>query len=641
MADPPTRGAAQTEWLVEEDAGARKEAEARAKLAGEVAIAIERTLKSFRQFGARHKTSLGFLTDTVKRVSAFNGVGGELPFSVVGSDILYDGESIYSDPELRQSYPFLLFRDGVQRVIFEAGLEPDEVRSFCQVLRDQSLLGSQVAMEDDLVTLLWDADLRHVRYVVTESFRQDEGTDEAERAEQRRRLIAQIKEDAFAPLMSGDLAARFARPPKEREVDRAKEDLAVAAAWERGNQLLADEKARAALASEVDTDDVLLRKFLEIVFAEILRHKDEKARNELVALVREFTVEATRRDRLVEAIGVLRALGELARLAGAEGRKVAQEILSAIATDELLAELMYQLQIADDHGTEDLLTFLALMPPRESRRLVPLLRQVELPQRRRAVCNLLADRLGDELAAVGEQLRGAEEGLGLDLVYLLRSSHSPRARVELLLALDNVSTPVRIAGFDAIRDGAEPTDAILVGGSLHALDDPDPELRRLALLSLPRRLDSDVARRLRDVIGRDGFDSWDYYDKRRAFLAFAAAAGKKCARELLEVLVTRAIFSSDALDDRRCAAAFALASLGDETHLAVLEGEAKRMFGGKRIKEACEAAVAMLKFKRPVEVERASAPAKDAFETIETAHLPRPIWDDPDATSKAASKGAA
>jgi HEAT repeat protein len=636
MADP-TRGSVRpgADWLVEEDAGTRKEAEARAKLASEAALAIERTLKSFRQFGVRHKTSQGFVADTVKRVGAFNGIAGELPLSVVGSDILYDGESIYSDPELRQSYPFLLFRDGVQRLIFEPGLEPDEVRGFCQVLRDQSLQGSRVSMEDDLVTLLWDADLAHVRYVVTESFRQEEGTDEAERAEQRRRLIAQIKTDAFAPAMSSELSARFVRPPKEREVERAKEDLAVAQAWEHGKQLLADEKARAALASEVDTDDVLLRKFLEIVFAEILGKKDPKTRNELVALVREFTVEAARRDRLVEAIGVLRALGELARLAGAEGRQVAQEILSAIATDEMLTELMHQLQIADEHGTEDLLTFLALMPPREARRLVPLLRQVELPQRRRAVCNLLADRLGDELAAVGEQLRGADEGLALDLVYLLRTSRSPRARVELLLALDNASNAVRLQGFDAIRAGGEPLDPILVGASLHAVEDSDPELRRLALLSLPRRLDSEVARRMREVIGRDGFDGWDYFDKRRAFLAFAAATGKRSARDLLEVLSTHALFSNDALEDRRCAAAFALASLGDESHLAVLEGEAKRMFAGKRVKEACEGAAAILKFKRPVEVEaeHSSTPIhKDDLETIATSHLPRPIWDDPGAT---------
>src|SRR6202011_4411136 len=113
------------EWLAEETDEARKLSEARAKLAADVAVALARPLKSFRQFGVRHKTSSGFVGDCTKRSNAFTEAHEELPLSIVGSDVLYDGESIYSDQELRTSYPFLLFRDGVQRVIFERGLGDD------------------------------------------------------------------------------------------------------------------------------------------------------------------------------------------------------------------------------------------------------------------------------------------------------------------------------------------------------------------------------------------------------------------------------------------------------------------------------------------------------------------------------------
>ncbi len=618
------------DWLVEEDETTRKESQARAKLAADVTIAIERTLKSFRQFGVRHKTSQGFIDDAVKRIALFTEQHGELPLSIVGSDVLFDGDSIYTDPELRTSYPFLLFRDGVQRVIFEHGVEAHEIAAFCSILRDQSLLGSNVAMEDDLVTMLWDADLSHLRYVVSESFKQDETDAEAEA--QRQRLVAQIRKDAFADALDPQLSARFVRPPRPQDAERAKEELAVAKAWERGNRIAADEQARSALAAQVDGDDVLLRKFLEIVFLEILAQKDPKVRADLVKLVRDFAIEATRRDRLPEAIGVLRALGDLARMAGNEGKRVAQEILGAIATPELLAELMHQLEIADDAGTEQLLTFLALIPPKESRALVPHLSTVTTGSRRRAVCQLLAERLGDDLAAVGEQIRDADEGLALDLVYLLRQSPSARGRVELLLALDHLSPLVRRAAYEAIRTGAPAHDPVVIGASLLELEDQDPELRRVALLSLPRHHDLEVARRLRTIISRDWFDDWDYSDKRRAYLAYAAASGRRAAKELTEVIGTRTVFSNDALDDRRCSAAFALASLGDEAHLPVLEAEAKRIIGAsKRLKEACESAIAVLKFKKPVEVEHAPATAlvgRDEIQALPTAHLPKPIWNE-------------
>lgn len=627
-AAPGKEGAPGGEWLVEEDENTRKAHQSRAKAATDVAIAIERLLKSFRQFGQRHKTSRQFVDDAVRKLAVFGEAYGELSLSMIGSDVLFEGDSIYSDQELRTSYPFLLFRDGVQRVIFEPGVEPDEITTFCTILRDQSLLGANLALEDDLVTMLWDSDLRHLRYVVSESFKTDD-TD-AEQDEKREALMAQIREDALAPGLASELSARFVRPPKERELDRAQRDLDVSTAWERGNEIANDKEARLALIAQVDTDESLLRKFLEIVFLEILNHKDPKVRGDLIKLVRDFAVEASRRDRLGEAIGTLKALGDLARMAGVEGKRVAQEILGSIATPDFLAEVMNQLGAGDETSTEQLLTFLALIPAKESRALVPHLASVGLASRRRAVCQLLADRLGDDLAQIGEQIRDAEEGLALDLIFLLKSSPSARARVELLVALDHAGPVVRRAAYDAIRANAPAGDPTLIGASLLAIEDADEELRRVGLLSLPRMHDAEIARRLRTVISRDAFDAWDYSDKRRAFLAYASAAGRRVGKELVEVLATRALFSSDDLDDRRCSAAFALAALGDDQHLATLEAEAKRMFGSKRIKEACEAAMSILKFKRPVEVEaaRVQLTVEDDVEVIATAHLPKPIWDD-------------
>jgi hypothetical protein len=624
----PITQAAGGEWLVEEDENSRRAHQARAKAATDVAVALERTMKSFRQFGVRHKTSRAFIDDTVKRLALFAEGYGELALSMIGSDALFEGEPIYSDPELRSSYPFLLFRDGVQRVIFEPGVEAEEIVTFCSVLRDQALLGATVALEDDLVTLLWDADLTHMRYVVSESFKQDEVDQDQD--DKRQKLINQLKDDATSAQLTPDLSARFVRPPKDREIDRAQRDLEVSRAWERGNEIAEDEQALKSLQAQVDTDETLLRKFLEIVFLEILNHKDPKLRGDLVKLVRDFAVEASRRDRLGEAIGVLKALGDLARMAGGDGRRVAQEILGAIATPEFLAEVMNQLAIADEAGTEQLLTFLALIPAKESRALVPHLAVVGSSSRRRAVCQLLAERLGDDLAQIGEQIRDADEGLALDLIYLLKTSPSARARVELLVALDHMSAAVRRAAYDTIRAATSPNDPTAIGAALLAIEDSDTDLRRVALLSLPRVLDAEIARRLRIVISRESFDGWDYTDKRRAFLAYASAAGKRAAKELIEVLATRGVFTSDDLDDRRCSAAFALAALGDDQHLATLEAEAKRMFGGKRIKEACEAAVSILKFKRPIEQEAANVVlvAREEFEVIPTAHLPKPIWDD-------------
>ncbi len=78
---------------------------------------------------------------------------------------LFAGETIYEDEDLRDGVPFRLFNDGARRLYFDIGLEKKELRA---LLKCMAVASSGASAHEDLVTLIWDRDLKHIKLVLVE-----------------------------------------------------------------------------------------------------------------------------------------------------------------------------------------------------------------------------------------------------------------------------------------------------------------------------------------------------------------------------------------------------------------------------------------------------------------------------------------
>jgi hypothetical protein len=85
--------------------------------------------------------------------------------------------------------PYELFADGLRTLGLRPGLDLDELESFLRIITYDA---SEIHSEDDLVTLLWEAGLRHVVYHAVDLFVEGDWTmAERVRDEQRRiRVLA-------------------------------------------------------------------------------------------------------------------------------------------------------------------------------------------------------------------------------------------------------------------------------------------------------------------------------------------------------------------------------------------------------------------------------------------------------------------
>jgi hypothetical protein len=128
--------------------------------------ALAHTARSFILYDAANERIRGFLEDVRAKFEQFLATHGELHLDIRPWDIVLDGEVVYSDRDRERSLAFRLYRDGVRRLVVRPELEWSELIALIGIL---SVRYKGVrTQEDDLVTLLWRADFRHIEIAAVE-----------------------------------------------------------------------------------------------------------------------------------------------------------------------------------------------------------------------------------------------------------------------------------------------------------------------------------------------------------------------------------------------------------------------------------------------------------------------------------------
>ena len=139
--------------------------EARAALAPAVKAAsvwlhmFARTLKTCRLYDAGNPAAVRFREELAKSLRQLLTEHGPVTYRFTADDVTCEEQSLYPARSREDNLAFALYRDGVRGLTISPGAEPRE----CDALVDAVLgVTGQNLDGDDLVTLLWEANLRHV-----------------------------------------------------------------------------------------------------------------------------------------------------------------------------------------------------------------------------------------------------------------------------------------------------------------------------------------------------------------------------------------------------------------------------------------------------------------------------------------------
>ena len=289
-----------------------------AQEAAEVVRALVKAGRSVILYDASNEAVRDFLVEVRQRMEAFLAAHTELALVVHPWEILYAGEVVYMERDRERSLALRLYRDGVRRLTFAAGLQWDELSRFISVLG--VMFKGIRHQEEDFVTLLWKADLAHVKVEAVAGFRPEDEEAGPRHAEPGQKL-APANETQAAIF---DAPYEFDHPvPEFRERGQLVWRTLPAAAVAR---LAAEE-------SEEDTP----RQCLVLVRELIAGLKDLEDRLEvadilpLVREIRDFLLASNRTEVLLDMAWMLRT-----RLDG-EARR---EVLLACLDERALAQLL-------------------------------------------------------------------------------------------------------------------------------------------------------------------------------------------------------------------------------------------------------------------------------------------------------------
>jgi len=122
--------------------------------------------KNHTMYPENHAIYQESLQDVVSRLDLFLKKYSDLRLDVEKDRLLFEDDTVYQDDPKRDKLAYPLFRDGIQWIEFQTGIEAWEISDLIKILNQYRML--QEEPKGDLVTALWEKDLPHMQYAATD-----------------------------------------------------------------------------------------------------------------------------------------------------------------------------------------------------------------------------------------------------------------------------------------------------------------------------------------------------------------------------------------------------------------------------------------------------------------------------------------
>jgi len=588
--------------------------------------ALVKTIKASRTYPANNPTLHKFQVELESRTWSCLKEVGDIVLSVQQFDLLYENYSVYHNADRNDSLAFRFYGDGVREITFREGLEPHELRGFLDVVK-RAVETAQV--QDDVVTLLWERDFRHITYyfIPLEDLTEESGriayplyAEEQEGEGGGIPWPMAVFEDSNevemtagpggpSPSTAPPSGVTVAGPsagdapaldvPMHERSDDWIPAVEMAPGWHEatGIQFTLTDEENSSLEATIQDElsRPLADEVLQIV-ATILGIEETTAGflDSASAFQRfiELAIEEGDVARANDLTARLRAVAANKAKERAEFSGLAEQVIREIGRQSFLGQMAPTLNA---HGGIDpgvLTNFLVQLGPSAAPAICDLLGQVNQMKYRRALCDSLAISCKDEVEVLIERLNDSRWYVIRNIVYVLGKIAHQGVERALDRALHHEDVRVRKEAVRALGNIESSTSrAYLVS----AFRDPDSGVRVQAAMTLAQKRDERSAQSLLNVIQSSDFARRDTAERQSFFEALGRSGSDTLVPKLAGLLTRGAGFLlfRSGNEEERLHAALALAWLGTPAALAVLNRE----IGSKRdnIRKAVETALAAVR----------------------------------------------
>jgi hypothetical protein len=455
---------------------------------------LVKTLKSLLLYPKNNPIPREFKRKLHQDFCNFLDSNDELRLEVKSSQLLYQGKTVHEDKDREEGVAYALHKDGVRELSFVPGLEQEELTHFLEVIE---LYLKSTDLEEDLVTLLWEKDFNHIKYLVVDDLL-DVDVPKAEDIPDDwdfNRLL-----DSETPLSGEDKLSLEQKEEQRRELLEKLGEFSPKEIEEIHQLLESDDRYHSwddffTILGEVLTTEENFSEFdelmknIEKILDAFVNVADFDSASKIMGRLRRFE-QATRNSSPQTGVGNQRKVERIRKTIDQAGEEEKIKNLCPMLNEKETVDLSkvkeYLLSLNSNS-----------IPP-----ILHMLRELKTFSSRKMVCEVLEEMGKDHIGMVGEGVYdshwyvvrnvaavlgriGKEEGV--KFLKKIRNHSDLRVRKEVITSL------IKISGKDA--------QALLV----LALEDEDNGIRLLACRGLAQRKEKGALPALMNIIQSDQF----------------------------------------------------------------------------------------------------------------------------------------
>ncbi len=564
-------------------AESRTLSDAAVKAVGVWVAQLGRTLKTCRLYDASNPTVVKFRDELFGALQRLLGEHGTFTVRFLTDDVTCDGVSLHPARSREDNLAFVFHRDGVRGLTFEGGILPAELD---RIIDSVLLVSGQNIEADDLVTLLWEADLRHVGidYIPAEG---DLGGAEApvDSNDPNAALLpwpaaGEIRADEVAdePVATGN-------DHEERSEDWLLGDLTieVEATFAELDAMAPVEVERFGREYRAEHDVPAVAAAIAIAHACMHANASPEDKQEMVQFLPRVLRAALTSGRWADASDALRLLREAADRSWSE-ESLAQELMQPVS----IARTVEHIDRQELPQLGDFIALSATLGEPGIDWITLVLCDSQRQEARIALAEVLAQRCRDNPERLAAWLSDPRWYVVRNIVTILGWIGGPAVAGLLQTALRNPDARVHAAVVAAIGNvDLKHARPVLI----RAIDAADSKLFAQILQTLSTARDPATARFVFAFVQQERFFSRPTDERRAIYAAVASIGGDELVPELENELLKGNWFDREQ-EIHRHAIARCLAMIGTPFALTVLH----RGAASKRepVRQACNTALAIV-----------------------------------------------
>jgi hypothetical protein len=476
----------------------------------------------------------------------------------------WEGHEVYRSEQRVESLAFIFFRDGIRQIILLPGFEESELEVLLRILAQVHRVRED---QDDLLTLLWEADLGRFRYRHVELAM--EGLDIPVSQGQRAATVdaAQVRADAERREERGWASSPAAQPESALELSVVLQEPGHVLEPRDMDRLAADLRRELGRNLWPDVVNGLIDR---------LEDGQPDRQRRVVLILTEMLPGLISGGQIAAAALLLRELTNFVSLHDARfssGQRETEALFEQLSEPHTVEELIRSVEDAPEaFPSDDLAELLGHFPAAALAPLIAGIERVIRPEVRRALesaVSRLAERHQAEIVVL---LGSPDAALAAGAARLAGRVGIPDAAGPLSELLARPQTEVRLAAVAALQELRASTAAAAL---VRLLDDAERDVRIAAARAIgsmrypPARTDLErllTARRLREA---------DVTERLAVFEAYGSVAGPEGIPTLDHLLNGRGWLGRKAPVEFRASAALALGRIAHPAARDALRGSAE------------------------------------------------------------------